>query len=135
MVIVLVGIAILFRIPQSDVSTENENQLPDSEVMEATVRSTFAEAHITAVINTGDPTFSAYVQGPLQELCPFYIPDGITYRECLNQLVTREKEAYIGNKDDIDSFENFCQSISDPYTGVETLNLYLSCMAYKLRAV
>lgn len=135
--IVLIGIAILFRIPQSDVSAEKESKQPDAEITEAgvVVLKVFAEAHINAVINVGDPAFVAYVTGPLQKICPFYVPDGVTYRDCLNQLVERKKAAYTGKKDDIDSFENYCQSISDQYTGIETMNLYFSCMAYKFRAM
>ena len=134
-VLVLIGTAVLLHISQTDVSAEKENQQPGTEFTGVDVFRIFAEAHIHAVTNVGDPAFVEYVAGPLQKICPFYIPDGVSYRDCLGQIVEQGKVAYIGNKDDIDSFENFCQSISDPYTGVETLNLYLSCMAYKLRAV
>ena len=131
---VLIVASVLLHRPQSAVSNDKENQQPKAENLE--VLQVFAGAHITAVTNVGDSAFTAYVAGPLQEICPFYFPDGIAYRNCLGDLVERGKAAYGGKKSDITDFENYCNSISKQYeAGVESLNLYSSCMAYKLNAL
>ncbi|MDO8571554.1 MAG: hypothetical protein Q7R79_02655 [bacterium] len=130
-VLILLGIAVLLRIPQSEVSAGKENQQPDAESMK--ILQVFAEAHINAVSNVGDSDFTAYVTGPLQKICPFYVPDGVSYRDCLGDLVERGTAAYGGSKSDITGFETYCRSISEQYEAwVESLNLYYSCMAYKL---
>lgn len=136
-VTILIGIVVLLRIPQSDVSNDKENRQSDAKStdVEMGILRVFAEAHINAVRNVGNPAFVAYVTGPLQKICPFYVPDGVTYRDCLSGLVERGKAAYDGSKSEIKSFDSYCQSISDQYTGIETMNLYFSCMAYKLNAL
>ena len=135
--LVLIGIVVLYRIPLTIVPVEKVDKQADAEFTdgEMDVLRVFAEVHINAVTNVGDPAFVEYVAGPLQKICPFYVPDGVTYRDCLSNLVERGKAAYGGNKSEITGFENYCQSISDQYNaGVESLNLYFSCMAYKLNA-
>ncbi|MDO8513929.1 MAG: hypothetical protein Q7S50_00070 [bacterium] len=129
----LVGtVALSQYVPKTKTSADKEDRQWNAESREILV--VFAEAHINAVRNVGDPAFVEYVAGPLQEICPFYIPDGVTYRDCLSDLVERGKATYGGSKSNVVSSENYCQSISDQYTGIETVNLYFSCMAYKLDA-
>lgn len=124
--LVLAGAVILTQWQGADAPDQAE-----SRNMERIVREAFAESHATAVANVEDDAFTAYVAGPLQHTCPFYVPDGVTYRQCLYYLVERQKTAYKGSGASAASYEKYCESISDEYTGIEQINLYQSCLAYK----
>jgi|GEM_PF-4294799 hypothetical protein len=115
--------------PHEIMSTSTQDDMSDV-VLEA-----FAESHANAVADVGDQAFWDYVSGPLQDICPFYEPDGVSYRSCLSSHIESEKMAFKGSRASITEFEKYCDSVSAKYTGIEAVNLDLSCLAFKLRAI
>lgn len=81
-------------------------------------------SHLETVKKVGDNSFTAFVQFDLQEDCPFYEPDGASYRECLSE--------YVLTKQPNSEIEESCRKVVSDYGGVEAQNLYLSCLAYFL---
>lgn len=112
---------------RSDLTQNDKTQ----EEYDRTVFKAFAETHADAVINVGDDAFSEYVFHELQDICPFYVPNGVAYRDCLERIVDNGK---VGKSETlIKSGETFCRTVSAEYTGIESNNLFLSCFAYKLK--
>ena len=112
-------------------SQENLGSASQPNVNDIVIKA-FIETHVTAVMNVNDQAFTTYALGALNDICPFYKPDGVTYRKCLSDLIGKEADGKAAAA--VAAAEKYCTSISEQYSGIENLNLYLSCMAYKLRA-
>lgn len=112
-------------------SQENLGSASHADVNDIVLKA-FIETHVTAVMNVNDQAFTTYALGELNDICPFYKPDGVTYRKCLSDLIGKESEGKATTT--VAAAEKYCTSVSEQYSGIENANLYLSCTAYKLKA-
>jgi|GEM_PF-5579623 len=85
-----------------------------------------------AVANAEIPGFYKYYFTKIESTCPFYEPDGATYRECLLNLMENKKTQK--SKSEINNADNFCNKVNAEYgSGLEAVELYLDCMIFELQ--
>jgi len=109
-----------------NVETEN----PSQEAL-ALVKNVYSELNTDAISGGKDPKFSNFVLNELESLCPFYKPDGATYRGCLYNLLEKKKQLFKDSKA-LKEYEDYCGEVSKPYGGTQASDLFMSCMIYKL---
>jgi len=124
--VLLGGIAFLYFTPVSD---PNDEAITEEEMREIFANA-LDESHLWALENTEDEEFMAYTLGSLNERCPFYVPDGITYRECLSDYI--DEIAVNTSAEKQLEIQVYCEEIAAYITGTEYANLVPSCMAYHL---
>lgn len=97
------------------------------------IKQVYWQGHMDAVVAVGNTAFTSFVLFDLQTACPFYVPNGVTYRDCMTAYIAKEQADFKGTKTQIQQSENYCLGISKQYVdGIEGTNLYQSCMAFKL---
>lgn len=79
-----------------------------------------------------DPAFTSYVTNTLAVRCPFYVPDGAGYRDCLWEVVNENEAAYTKATPSSQEIDNECQEKASNLDGLVAGEVVLSCRAYKL---
>lgn len=79
-----------------------------------------------------DPAFTAYVTNTLAVRCPFYIPDGAGYRDCLWDVVNENEAAYTKTTPSSQEIDDECQTVAAHLDGLVAGEVVLSCRAFKL---
>ncbi len=130
-IVVLAGFFSLYthKAPEGDSGLTQEeaaNFLKD----EGAVRDVTHEIYLSSLKELDDPALVAYAQDVVEPRCPFYKPDGATYRACLVDLVTELKKGKDVNR--VGTSEDFCTSLTKSYSGTEAGELQLTCVAYQL---
>lgn len=106
----------------------------DENYLSEELRSEYFDIHLSALRKVEDPEFYNYVVSELEPACPFYDPDGKTYRNCLVSLIKQHLSAPKKSAEEVDAIKEYCNFISKPYMGeLEATDLYNSCMVYKFR--
>lgn len=99
------------------------------------IKNNYRNSYIASIDEIGDPNLTSFVLNDLQLACPYYEPDGATYRECLYDFVEGKKLETGATASQIEAFDDYCLSIFTKYKDtLADIELYQSCMAYKLSA-
>ena len=85
-----------------------------------------------AIDGVHDPAFSAYSHSVLDTRCPFYKPDGASYRECLWGLVEEKEAVYKKTSPSSKEIDDSCQAIASDLGGLQAGEIVLLCRAFKL---
>lgn len=81
-----------------------------------------------------DAGFTRFVSTTLEARCPYYKPDGASYRECLSAW-----EQELGDKlriEELDEVHAYCSTFTSAHadeTSLEGMELFLKCSIYKLQ--
>lgn len=93
----------------------------------------FKQIRDDAILQTKDDDFLKYIHENLDIKCPFYQPDGVTYRMCLGEVLTDYEDKLFLDTKVLENIENYCTNMSEPYQpGVGAYDIYTSCMIYKI---
>lgn len=118
---------------ESPLQTAQNSGAEDSAEEVKKVKSVYWNSHVRIISEIDDSSFISFALNELQQTCPFYEPDGATYRECLYDYVDSKKLETGATVSQVEAFSDYCLSIftkyKDTLAGIE---LYQSCMAYKL---
>ncbi|HEY4512773.1 MAG TPA: hypothetical protein VJH63_03940 [Candidatus Paceibacterota bacterium] len=115
--------------------TNEEFNNASQEEQAAMVKSVYIRVHRDAVKNADIPGFYEFYVKEINTKCPFYEPDGVSYRSCLNDLLDKTKKESALSKalGNIESVEGYCNETASPYEpGNEAVSLFLDCMIFKL---
>ena len=143
MFLVVLGILIvaLFFADRTPAELASKQPLQDSvqaaeedmsvEEFAAEIKENWKKDHFKVVAAQGDSAFSSFVLFTLEELCPFYEPDGRAYRECMHEFIADKKP--LNTEAKIAEDENYCGDLATNYSiHIAGVDLYLSCLAFKL---
>lgn len=78
--------------------------------------------------------FVTFVQNTIGKKCPFYKPDGVTYRECLSEWEQDLETKNLSEQND--QVHAHCSTFTKKYadeTSLEGQELFLMCAIYKLQ--
>lgn len=81
-----------------------------------------------------DANFTTFVSTTLEERCPYYKPDGASYRECLSSW-----EQELGDKlliEELNEVHAYCSTFTSANadeTSLEGMELFLQCSIYKFQ--
>jgi hypothetical protein len=81
-----------------------------------------------------DADFVSYANTAIESRCPYYKPDGITYRQCLSDWEEELSGRISPNKQR--SIHAYCGDFTAKYTDPESLQgleLFLKCAIYKFK--
>lgn len=79
-----------------------------------------------------DPGFTKFVSSILIDRCPYYEPDGVSYRSCLHRLLEEKVALYPSRSNMLSSIESQCEKMMVPNTGNASGEIVLLCKAYYL---
>lgn len=145
MILMLVVLLILIPAPETkqsnDIKTPVNSQLfektdgfeEDKEVdkLVEDIKEIYWDIHMKTVVSVGDRAFTSFVLFELQDTCPYYEPDGYSYRNCIYKYVENKKT--ISTNIQIQRADSYCRLIEkedlESQVGGDFL---LTCMAYKL---
>ena len=96
------------------------------------VSDVYTSSHEEAISGVGDPQFTEFYRSTINPKCPFYEPDGASYRGCLLDWESALRDGF-HDKAAEKKITDYCLSISDQYdAGLEATELNLECLIYKL---
>ena len=75
--------------------------------------------------------FALFASSTIDKQCPFYVPDGATYRECLSDWVTKIQSK--ASDEEITEVNNYCQTFTSKYEKDSSLawsELYMKCVIF-----
>lgn len=117
---------------------QNKNKLPISaNTSEKTINSLNnlngdIPANLYSFIKEKD--FKQFAETVIEKRCPFYKPDGVTYRECLSDWEqTLESKVLTEQADEVHAY---CSTFTKKYvdeTSLEGTELFLKCSIFKLQ--
>lgn len=125
----------LLRVHTDNIS-QTSKQVVSNDESAVDLSAIYWDSYMAAVVAAKDQSFTNFVLFDLQAKCPFYKPDGTSYRDCLNRLIDKEISGFKGGSKTIETIKNDCGKESAQYIGDLTntaLSLSLSCEAYRLR--
>ncbi len=104
----------------------------EDEVLIKEIKEIWRNMYIEAVVEQGDSNFNAFVLLILEDTCPYYELDDVNYRQCMFDFI--EKQKPLNTELEITKAENYCSDMANStYTiGTGRINMYLSCLAFKL---
>ncbi len=89
--------------------------------------------HLSAIEEVGDANFLSFFKETINPKCPFYEPDGATYRSCLIDWKDGLLNVFNGGKTSLNNAQSYCEEIDEKYPeSLQGEELYLDCMIYKL---
>jgi hypothetical protein len=78
--------------------------------------------------------FVAFAQNTIEKRCPFYKPDGVTYRQCLSDWEQDLESKSLSEQ--ADEVHAYCSTFTKKYVDEESLEgqeLFLKCAIFKLQ--
>ncbi|HCC05868.1 TPA: hypothetical protein DEP94_00665 [Candidatus Nomurabacteria bacterium] len=78
--------------------------------------------------------FTQFAETTIEKRCPFYKPDGITYRECLSDWEQGLESKLLTEQ--VDEVHAYCSTFTKKYvdeTSMEGTELFLKCSIFKLQ--
>lgn len=78
--------------------------------------------------------FVLFASSTIETRCPFYVPDGVTYRECLAAW-TEELQQGRATESDIKAINLYCETFTKNYQSKQSLassELFIKCTLFKL---
>lgn len=78
--------------------------------------------------------FVAFASSTIEIKCPFYVPDGATYRECLATWVDELQQGR-ATESDINAINLYCEKFTKNYQSKQSLaasELFIKCTIFKL---
>lgn len=92
------------------------------------------EPVVSSIPSYDDLDFQRFVRSRIEKRCPFYQPDGITYRACLSDWEeSLVKEVIPELADEVHAYcDTFTKKYTEPYS-LESTELFLKCSIYKLQ--
>lgn len=96
--------------------------------------SVVTQGYEDAIEAMNDPAFTSYVANTLAVRCPFYIPDGAGYRDCLWDVVNENEAAYTKTTPLLQEIDDQCQSVASDLDGLVAGEVVLACRAFKLNS-
>jgi hypothetical protein len=112
---------------------KNQKEKADIEKNSAEVLDTYKEMQNTLYDSIIEKEFVNYAKDTIQKRCPFYEPDGVTYRQCLADWEQELADAVIPEL--TDEVHAYCSTFTAQYadeTSLEGMELFLKCSIYKL---
>jgi hypothetical protein len=102
-----------------------------SKKIEATTTKNIGNSLYAGITDVPFVTFATTV---IDKRCPFYIPDGTTYRECLTDWVDELSKKLLVEQ--VDEVHAYCEMFSAKYADAisfESSELFTKCSIYKLQ--
>ncbi len=135
--IVLVIIAIIFILQSARVRNNHQggimSETKNADELASYAKGLYVRMHLSSIEEVGDVNFTSFVKETIDLKCPFYEPDGATYRGCLIDWKDELLKVFKGSKINLDNIQSYCEGISNKYSGsLEGEELWLDCMIYKL---
>ena len=96
----------------------------------AKVRELYANWNKAAIAELEDREMADYITNVILVKCPFYEPDGASYRICLDGLREKAESAYNGSELDYQKVKNVCSELSSNYSGLKAGEMYRNCLTY-----
>jgi hypothetical protein len=130
-ILLLVGVLIGWKL-----GTHTASQVDDLDVERANkqVGSLYANMNQNLYQSIDDAGFVSYASTVIENRCPYYKPDGITYRQCLSDWEEELSAHHPLRKQT--STHAFCGDFTAKYTDPESLQgqeLFLKCSIYKFK--
>lgn len=78
--------------------------------------------------------FTQFAETVIEKRCPFYKPDGVTYRECLSDWEQSLESKLLTEQ--VDEVHAYCSTFTKKYvdeTSIEGTELFLKCSIFKLQ--
>lgn len=78
--------------------------------------------------------FKQFAETVIEKRCPFYKPDGVTYRECLSDWEQNLESKLLTEQ--VDEVHAYCSTFTKKYveeTSIEGTELFLKCSIFKLQ--
>lgn len=104
--------------------------------MAALAFSVYSDGQLSGLEAYEDPGLVDFYKNNLQNVCPYYVPDGSTYRDCILDLIKKEqKRLKIGNEEpgEVNAYcSEGAKKTADDYT-LGYVDTYNTCRLYKLQ--
>ena len=112
------------------VSTEEVNYTPpNAQVQIAT------STQVTGIYSDiSEKDFVTFASTTIEKRCPFYVPDGASYRECLATWVDELQQGR-ATESDINAINLYCETFTKNYQSQQSLaasELFIKCTIFKL---
>lgn len=112
------------------VSSEEVNYTsPKAEVQNGT-----STQDIGIYSDISEKDFVDFASSTIEVKCPFYVPDGATYRECLASWVDELQQGR-ATESDINAINLYCEKFTKNYQSKQSLaasELFIKCTIFKL---
>ena len=101
------------------------------EIKEATVATSTQTEIATMYEDMTEKDFAAFASTVIEKRCPFYVPDGSSYRECLSEWMNSLQSKAIDEENT--EVNNYCQTFTTKYQKEESLasaELFMKCVIF-----
>lgn len=134
-VTVAYGGAAMLSAPTPPVASTTSNRQDQSVAeMAAQFIKVYTANHVAGLEAFNDSGLMNFYENDLQKTCPYYVPDGSTYRDCLVTLEQKEKSR-VKNQSAISTADTYCSSGATKTaddTSLGYIDIYNTCMLYRL---
>jgi hypothetical protein len=136
---ILVAIYMLSYLPKNDSSLQNTSFATTTITSSSTVLKDFStttkekEEVVTLYDGISDAGFVQFAKEIIDVRCPFYVPDGATYRDCLSSWVAKMEQASLVEQ--VDEVHAYCEMFSKKFASqisFEMGELFSKCVLYRL---
>lgn len=128
----VIGAVFNFSNNSTEEVVESESDGLSVEELSAMYLRVAKESHREGIDSLEDPAFSAFVYDTLDKQCPFYVPSGAGYRDCLWEAVYAAEGAYTKERPSKEEIEDECQQLALHLGGLVAGEVILSCRVFKL---
>ena len=101
------------------------------EIKEATVGTSTQTEVASMYEDMTEKDFGVFASTVIEKRCPFYVPDGSTYRECLSDWMSTLQAKAIDEENT--EVNNYCQTFTAKYQKEESLassELFMKCVIF-----
>lgn len=119
-------------------SIRNDDTAHTEEDYGTMVFDVYSGMHVGGLKAFHDHELMVFYENDLQKTCPFYKPNGVSYRDCVVVLQEKERARLAKNLSAISTVEKYCsdgaaQTMDD--TSLGYVDIYNTCMVYRLRLI
>lgn len=96
------------------------------------IKESYWNIHVNGILSASDPDFTSFALITFDGICPFYKPDGSTYRSCLWDFVENMRSK--STETEVQTAYDYCVDFVEKtgYENTAMKDLFLTCIAYKL---
>lgn len=117
----------------TDLNTATTTETNRNEDLVKQARQIYTDSNTAVIAGIEDREMANYIANVILVKCPFYEPDGVSYRECLINLREKAENNFRGSKTTLEVFGDYCHNIAKEYEGsLVAGELWNQCMIYKL---
>lgn len=123
-----------YHLSKNEITTNQDTKQEETNTETLNVLGIFEDMNTTLMASIQEKDFVQSAQTSIEGRCPFYKPDGATYRECLSDWEqSLEAKVLVEQADEVHAYcSNFTKKYSDE-TSLEGQELFLKCSIFKLQ--